>query len=674
VGSLNWPIGRPSNAGLSLETLPTLALLGCLLGSLVPLAGVGVLRWPVWLLAPGYVVLRATMPATLNTWTQRLFFSFAVSPAVIGFLLMVLTWWCGLSLPATSLALLVGLGTALIVAAWLDAGPIATSGTAGSAAPVLLLLLLFVPLQVLAFAAPIHRLSVHGVFHGAYIGQILAGLIPPSNPVLAEMPANNYWVYHLYLAAVSQTTGFSYIDASALLQIVLLIAYVGLVWEFLRGFFSPWLSTAVTIVAAFGANIEGPLVLGWRLLRRSHRGIPPDLGPYLAIIGHRLDPLLHAGIYVKFLTMNGFTYGLVFWAMLLYGCRTVEPWLVAFSMLGILLFHPTTGLAALTAVPAAYFLAMALESGGLRPGGRRLLMASRERGMVLAFALPVVAVAPYLARVGDAIKGGQLGIGLGTWALSNFAWLYLLLLPFAILGMWKTAWRDRSRAFVAALLIGMVTLALVAGLPWHNEYKFMYLTSIPLGLMAAWGLRLGARPATPGWRQAVVAVLVGLAYLNAAAVNLGWASLSWFDSRRVRGDGIAITVESQPEASAVMRWIRGHTPANAVVVEQVDYCERSLAGAVGHRQSLYVPCYLFTEGYPEAAERSRWIRVLFTPGTPKEDAVAQVVSTVGGPAFVVFTRERERAAYDALVAELTVTRGATAVLTTEHAAVFELKP
>jgi len=165
-------VARPYTRVVHLETrLFALTLLGCLLISLVPLTGAAALVWPVWLLAPGYLVLRTTTPRALSTWTRGVFLSLAVSPAVTGFLLLALTW-CGLSLRATSMAVLATIGAALFAVAWVDHHAVSPDATAGNSWPVIVLLLLFVPLQAVTFVAPVHRLSVHGLFHGAYIGQV----------------------------------------------------------------------------------------------------------------------------------------------------------------------------------------------------------------------------------------------------------------------------------------------------------------------------------------------------------------------------------------------------------------------------------------------------------------------------------------------------------------------
>jgi hypothetical protein len=161
-----------------------------------------------------------------------------------------------------------------------------------------------------------------------------------------------------------------------------------------------------------------------------------------------------------------------------------------------------------------------------------------------------------------------------------------------------------------------------------------------------------------------------LAYGNALAVNVGWAALPWFDSQQVRTEGLSISLESQPQTTAIMQWVRRNTPARAVVVEKVNYCERSLAGAIGYRQSFFVPCYLFTEGYPEAMARAAVVERLFSPGVPKREAVEQARWMIAGPAFLVLTREQNGPAYDPLLAELTATPGLRQAHVEEGVAVF----
>ena len=634
-----------------------------------------VLVLPVWLLAPGLIVLHLAAPQTLRLGLSGLFLVLAASPAVSAFLLQIATYWLGLSLEQACLLTLtlVGLGLVWIV---FRAGRGVADGAGWGAdwAPILVLLALTALPQLLSMLDPLHRLSVHGVFHGAYIGQILNGLIPPNNPALAEMPANHYWVFHLYLAALTRTSGLSYIDVSALTQVVALCSYVALTYACVAQFFSRWAAACVGLLAAFATNIQGPLAFIGGLLLGAEVAQPVTVTWVLEMIGHALDGILYGGIYVKFLTFTGHTHGSVFWALLIFGCLRREPWLVGIAMSGVLLIHPPTGLAALTAVPAAYVLSR-LSAGGFRLWPLAAWrFGSRERPMLLAFALPVVIQLPYLLEVSNAVRGGVIALNPSWWSLSNLLLLYAPLLPLAAIGVAHRNWTDRDKAFIGLLLGMLVALVLLVGLPDRIQYKFMYLTSIPMGVAACWGLQRLAAWVRKFPAEVGMAVLAIFAYGNLAAVGFAWALAPWLDDRRVATDGLSITLLNQPYVSDVMRWLRDNTPRQAVILEDVDYCERSLVGAVAYRQSYYVPCHPFTTaGYDEAGRRARLLETLFTPGTEKPDTIRAVAKTLSGPAYIVLTREQSGEAFDPLLAEFSGLPQLDLVYQADGAAVFAIR-
>src|SRR5207302_340491 len=80
---------------------------------------------------------------------------------------------------------------------------------------ILVIFLLVVPFAANSFQA----VAWDAPLHAAIVSRILGGVIPPDSPMMAGQPANYYWLYHFYSAALMRITGLSIYQVFAVLNV-----------------------------------------------------------------------------------------------------------------------------------------------------------------------------------------------------------------------------------------------------------------------------------------------------------------------------------------------------------------------------------------------------------------------------------------------------------------------
>jgi len=80
---------------------------------------------------------------------------------------------------------------------------------------VLVVLLLVIPFAANSFQA----VAWDAPLHAAIVSRILSGVVPPDSPMMAGQPANYYWLYHFYSAALMRLTGLSVYQVFAVLNV-----------------------------------------------------------------------------------------------------------------------------------------------------------------------------------------------------------------------------------------------------------------------------------------------------------------------------------------------------------------------------------------------------------------------------------------------------------------------
>jgi hypothetical protein len=499
-----------------------LAAFGVLPGSLLPLCSAPLLAggaaWP-WILW--------RTPVQPSPW-KLLVLAGLLSPFLLATCDGLLRWSLGLdalaslgvthALFAGSQALALGRGC----------GPWRTTPAIGAAA--LGGLLLAAGLAWVFFAGSAVRVSHHGLLHAS----ILLGTeraLPPSNPWMGGEPLAYYWMWHAYAGHVGRALTLAPTQALALTN----------VWALL------WMPLSLALTLApiarcgkrevFGAFL-GLFALnawgGWRWLVASGAELarPDSPAALLGALREQLVPL-HEGAPVfdprlafglsKFFNLSsypaalGLLVGAWFaWAHALRHARA--PWVG----LAALLFGACALVNPLVGLPA---IALAVTSALLFPGrpGTRV-----DLGLpLLVAALPGVA---WYVSASRHLTGEGLRFAWSNLAPGSGAWLGVLvpiglLVPGALIAVAARSGAAREgrslTLFLGSQALAFVGAAVVLELPYDNQYKFVRLAAVPLGMLSGLGLldawrRRGPLRAVAGGFAAFVAIGVLLAQVFGA--------------------------------------------------------------------------------------------------------------------------------------------------------------
>ncbi|MHC4377877.1 MAG: hypothetical protein ACYS26_14860 [Planctomycetota bacterium] len=492
------PSAEAQHRGLDRVLPPLFAVAG--LGAALAAFGVLPAALLPWLSAPLLAggaawpwILRRT-PVQPSPW-KLLVLAGLLSPLLLATVDGLLRWSLGLdgfaSLGATyalfagSQALALGRGCG----PWRTTPAIALCAAGGLA--------LALGLGSVVFAGSAVRVSHHGLLHAS----ILLGTeraLPPGNPWMGGEPLAYYWMWHAYAGHVGRALSLAPTQALALTN----------VWALL------WMPLSLALALApiarcgkrevFGAFL-GLFALnawgGWRWLLASGAEFarPEEPGALLGALRGQLVPV-HEGALVfdprlafglsKFFNLSsypaalGLLVGAWFaWAHALRHARA--PWVG----LAALLFGACALINPLVGLPA---IALALTSGLLFPGraGTRV-----DLGLPLLLSA-VPGVAWYLSASRH-LTGAGMSFDWAALAPGSGAWLGVLvpiglLLPGALIGIAARLREERPNRsltlFLGSQALAFAGAALVLQLPYENQYKFVRLAAVPLGLLSGLGL------------------------------------------------------------------------------------------------------------------------------------------------------------------------------------------
>ena len=533
---------------------------------------------------------------------------------------------------------------------------------------------LFIAVAWLLFAHPRIQLSYHGTVHIPYVYQIINGIIPPENPLLFGYPANFYWVYFLWLAILSTTHVISPLQAQAVSNLLALVGTFGLLYlaasvirlSRLYRHLAAWLSV-------FGTNNPtGVAIFLFRLVRRPW--LLPSAGEtspsLLALMVWRGDTRLTSMI-GKFINFQGFGFGYMYVILAVLGVlfvltrrghRCLGYLLLAWGTAGSLAFHGLSGIVPLAMIPAALGIAFLLVSGpkGTSPACHRAHSYSII-GELLKFLIPIglasLAMLPYLLSTTRAFKVPP---SLPVWRVNNL-WSILssyvaLLVPFA-LGIRTFLKQRRAELLFVISLTFLISLAAAFTVwPGFNQYKFVYLMSIPVGLVAAIPLddllsAVRGRVGQTAARVLGALLVLGLA-LSPALTIWGYCWSSWARSRELESAGIAVELsDEQDERAMAYRWIREHTDKRAVLIEKPRSKDELILGLIAQRL-IYTALKtdFHTAGYPVFETRLKINEQLFTPQVPKRELL-QAIRNEGRELYLVLDQNDLGPDFDRLVTE-----------------------
>jgi len=480
--------------------------------------------------------------------------------------------------------------------------------------------------------------SYHGLHHAAYVVQIANGIVPPTNPSSAEMPANFYWAWHAGLAFGVRWMGVTPFEMSLASNALGLAAFLCGFWLAAGAFTrNGGLRLAACAIPLFILNPLGLLQFAVRLLgvglpelfsgTYGHDGLAAHL---LGIARHHsalgladlslanlfprlglLDDFVlseRAGHLInKFLNFNSFPFALGVFALAQDGFvnqrgrlrfRCVALAAACFTM-------AVTSPLVVIGFGLSVFAGLIVEGPSELRALRKTGFVGRRHSLwlfvapVLSCALGVLLALPHLLPIIAAYDGEArvLAPGMGLWRHA-VALGWALVPGIALLGFATRLGRDLdSTARVHALSLSFYVVAailLVAPVRDPNEYKFVLLSAYPsgllvLGLLNAWARRSGSLGAPMRSPVPLAVLFAAGGGLGVAAVALLYLASPWADEESLRLEGRTTRLAASGDAltrdlDEAYAWLRRETPVEAYVFERPTSKDRSLLPGLAERR------------------------------------------------------------------------------------------
>jgi hypothetical protein len=494
------------------------------------------------------------------------------------------------------------------------------------------------------------QISHHGFFHSAYVYQVLAGHVPPENVTLPGHASNTYWPYHALLAGLVALLSIPAPLASAWLNLALLAGSLGWAYVLVRELYGgvrPGFGPLLALFALFGGNLLAAL----HVLLLATAGVALEPRAMVLLGDVRLGTLL-----AKFANYTGASLGVYFYVVVLLvavrvlrgRARGFDLVLGGLALLGAFALHAITGAFVLAGFPPAMaaaaglvaWLGPAAGEASPRPSLAALRqplssVAGRRAAAVALLALAVL-TAPVLVFMANASsefpEPPRIGLP-DAFALSVIAVSYPVL-PLFVAGVVRALRRrDAAVVFLALVCLGGYALASVVSISGRNEYKFIYLGTIALCLVALEPMTAVLRAGASGRRPAV-RVLAAVALLL-ACVNVALFGVALLRSPGFTDDTFAYMerhVVARPQAMAppgtglefhdVFEWIRAHTDADTVVVVPLLLRDRSALYVLSERVPYVVDGLHYNRGLPDFARRAGLVTALYERGADPGQRVA----------------------------------------------------
>lgn len=460
------------------------------------------------------------------------------------------------------------------------------------------LLPLVVPLLVVApglfaiVSSPTVQILSHPDLHFGYINQLLYGATPLENVYVAGYPANYFWLFHAYLAAIIKTTALRPPYVASIVNVFAVFSsflWIGQILVLLKLAKPRTLYLGLLIVFVFcSVNATGILSLFSHIANGSY--VPDDLRLLLLDGAHKH---LHSAMN-KLANISTMDLGVSLFAAALYSCLRILKGNIELRSLILISAGGILGLAAVQI--ATVYIVVVLLGGLLVWAVICLLRESKKRATVRAFwqrltgtipapvillflAIGLVLSVPLLKYNYDISYNTRGHTQFELFNEFNLAMLlgaFALLLPlFALQCLIVIRKGNRTAGFIQ--ICGVLGLLLASGLTitGDNHYKGLYFLAIVLSISALLALQTFRESGRSVWRYAGLAitiVLLILVFLRIIYVDytmLNKARTSPYRGFAYEGNHIVHSEDSAGRFQAYY-WIRDNTPADALVVAPLD--------------------------------------------------------------------------------------------------------
>lgn len=337
--------------------------------------------------------------------------------------------------------------------------------------------------------------SYHGFMHAGVVYEILNKEIPPSNPLMANNALPYPWGYEFVAAKITWLLNISPFYSFAIINIISLAACICLLYMISRLLLKDQNSNILSaIVSIFAITVFTPSWLKKCLkdidIFTESRGFP---------------------VFEKFSNVNGVPLGLVFYLLFLYSLINIfnnrkiksSSALFFISILAGGFIYPqfVPGIIATVIVVCGISFVMNRKT---EPS----VYLKKNVLVVVLLAIGIIILYPYISSVSSGTKG-QIELFNVDALLANLTNFIVLCFPISVIiflsrRILKINTDRQALVIIFAAAAAMFCCYIFIHMPWTNEYKFLTLSMVTLGIPAGLSLTVVKQR----WNGTIVFILL----------------------------------------------------------------------------------------------------------------------------------------------------------------------
>lgn len=500
--------------------------------------------------------------------------------------------------------------------------------------PIAKTLPIFIPGVYASFFFVQLQIGTHGGYHLGYVYQILNNLIPPENVALPGYPANIYWLYHALIAAILNLSNIPAPKISS--TIINMFALVGSFYWTNKTLMaidlknkSPFRVSCYAIFIVFGLNLffSVHILINYFIEVNT---LPNNLLEFFKNSNPRImgSDIRLSNLYMKYLNFNSAPLGIMYFLAALYYVLVIlrdkltlhSILFLMLSVVGALVFHATNGIFILITFPIALIITFLYFN---KNNLKNVYNSIKTLDWILLSIVASILFIPilhhiYLAAMAMPPDPHQINHrlhSLKTLLLST----YPLFLLSAIAIYCEIKKLNKLTLFLILLnLLGFV-LAILVYLPGNNQYKFIFLSSIPICILII--ISLENIYYTSGKRVQLTLKFAFSIVLICLLLNILFVGIYRFESPRLGDEiyyyeGKQVHLKSGVQNKDVYEWLRKNTPKDTIIILPLEAKDQSKIYIIAERLPYVVCGHLFVEGFEEYSNRIENIMTFFDDKKP----------------------------------------------------------
>jgi hypothetical protein len=506
---------------------------------------------------------------------------------------------------------------------------------------IFIFIIFFLASLILLFPAHSTRLqlSFDGILYTSLSDQIKNGFIPPSHHAMFDRTVNTYWLFPFYMSIVSVLLNASTMVINSLLWPVFLFLLLMSGYMISRFFTKDRLlliTSSFTIV--FGLSIHNIFIWVPRVIKHPDWFAKIPTTPAHEIAGWvsyywrdgRLTEFVN-----KIINYHGFIYGFIFFMMIIYLFLRIfidmdetynDVLFLSILILGLFLFHPTT-LYLLVLIIPLFFVSFFFYKKRLRKTYWKLF------GLfILGIFVSSIITFPYLYPAIMAMRYPKLQMYY-NWVSGNGVFFsFLLLWPLIIKGLRNSLKKIfLYQYFVSIFLVcGLTLMSLFFNLPDANQYKFIFLLTIPLVLIII--------EAYKKWRKLAKIILV-LCFVQYIFILEIYINSAPGRDRELQNRNQEIVLEEHNPYYKGFEWIKKNTAVTSLVAVLPQY--EYVTILTQRRPYITKSDPLYVTGYDSYTKRINNFNLLIDNDYNSSKIIDQIKSDIGSnKLFIILLKDK----------------------------------